>query len=265
MVQTVNTPFTRSFAEIRENRPLGGAFFRLSFDWGAEWAPAPGQFLTIRVTDGPVPLLRRPFAFSDYSRADRRASVIVKRRGTATDILYRRRPGETVDTIGPRGNRFPIPPDGRTAVLLAGGIGLGPLLYFTRELQGLGRNATLIFGCRSREELPLHGELESCNPVLCTDDGSVGFKGTVVECLEALPGLDPGKTVLYACGPTPMLRAVAAFAGGSGCPCWVSMEQVMGCAVGACMGCAIRVAGGAGYARVCQEGPIFASREVIWD
>jgi len=265
MGQTDNTAYQRFFAKIRENRPLGGAFFRLSFDWDIEQPPAPGRFLTFRVTNGPVPLLRRPFAFSGYSPAERRASVIVKRRGTATELLSRRTPGDEMDIIGPRGNRFPLPPDAKSAVLLAGGIGLGPLLFFARELRALGRRVSLIFGCRSREELPLHEELESCDPVLCTEDGSLGYRGTVLDRLDTLPDLDAADTVLYACGPTGMLKAAAGFAHRQGCRCWISMEQVMGCAVGACMGCAIRVAGGSGYARVCQEGPIFDSREIVWD
>ncbi len=109
------------------------------------------------------------------------------------------------------------------------------------------------------------GEQTGTDPIICTDDGSVGFKGTVIDCLEQLIDPDPLKTELYACGPIPMLKAAAGYALGRKMRCWVSMEQIMGCAMGACMGCVIKTVKSPGYARVCLEGPVFDSAEILWE
>jgi dihydroorotate dehydrogenase electron transfer subunit len=132
-----------------------------------------------------------------------------------------------------------------------------------------------IFGCRTADDLPSHRELQGeqkgqgepgvTAPIICTDDGSVGFKGTVIDCLEQLIDPDPLKTELYACGPIPMLKAAAGYASGRNIRCWVSMEQIMGCAMGACMGCVIKTVKSPGYARVCLEGPVFDSAEILWE
>ena len=188
----------------------------------------------------------------------------MKIRGTATDMLSRMREGETLDLLGPLGNWFPDPEPTRKAVLLAGGIGLGPLLFFARQLRESGRPAVLVFGCRTEEELPVVEDLQNADAVTCTDDGSSGYAGTVVDFLKHRIPLPPDHTTVYACGPLPMLKATAEYADRMNVPCWVSMEQVMGCAMGACMGCVIRVKNGSGYARVCQEGPVFDSGEIEW-
>jgi dihydroorotate dehydrogenase electron transfer subunit len=264
MNQKDKVPLSRLFPEIMDNSSLGAGFFRLSFHWNPSIPLRAGQFVTFRISPRPVPLLRRPFAFSGFSPAAGEASIIVKRRGTATDMLSRMKTGERLDILGPLGNWFPEPEPGREAVLLAGGIGLGPLLFFARQVRAAGRKATLVFGCRTAKELPVLEELENADTVICTDDGSAGFAGTVVDYFQLRIPRQPEAIEVYACGPSPMLKATAEYADRSGMRCWVSMEQVMGCAMGACMGCVIPVKSGSGYARVCREGPVFDSREIIW-
>ncbi len=265
----------RVFAKILVNMPLESRFSQMTFEWDPIQAPGPGQFLTIRVSDKPVPLLRRPFAFSGFSPVEMSASIIFKQRGIATDMLSRMREGESLDIIGPLGNTFPAPDPEREPILLAGGIGLGPMLYLARTFRNKYRNMRFIFGCRTADDLPSQRELQEeqkgqgeprvTDPIICTDDGSVGFKGTVIDCLEQLIDPDPSKTELYACGPIPMLKAAAGYARDRNIRCWVSMEQIMGCAMGACMGCVIKTVKSPGYARVCLEGPVFDSAEILWE
>ena len=249
-------------SELNQNTPLGGGFFRLSFSWPASAAPVPGQFLSLRVSSSPVPLLRRPFAFSHYDPSTSCASIIVKTRGRATELLSRKRPGDTLEIIGPRGTAFPQPQREHRPVLLAGGIGLGPILFLASTFKARGFEPTLVFGCRSRDELPCAEELAELEARICTDDGSEGFRGTVVDYLKHALSVENAE--LYACGPNPMLAEIAGVAEAHRVPCWVSMEQTMGCSMGACMGCVIRTHHPSGYARVCTEGPVFDSREIRW-
>jgi dihydroorotate dehydrogenase electron transfer subunit len=249
-------------SEILRNQELAEGFFKLTFTWDPHLRPLPGQFLTIRVSGLPFPLLRRPFAFSHCDGEN--VSIIVKKRGTATDILSRKSAGETLDVIGPLGNSFGDPDSDRRPVLVAGGIGLGPMLFFATSLHSRGIKSAFIFGSRTAGSIPRCEEFKSLSAVLCTDDGSAGFHGTTVDYLRSLSDLEWKRTELYCCGPLPMLKAASLFAQSKKIPCWVSMEQTMGCSMGACMGCVIKVRYEPGYARVCKEGPIFDSRDVVW-
>ncbi len=275
-------------SEILQNRSLGDEFFELTLRWDPSHQPLPGQFLTIRVSDLPFPLLRRPFAFSRSDAGGQSISIIVKIRGTATDILSRKKPGKTLDIIGPLGNSFKDPDADRRPILVAGGIGLGPMLFYGAGLRQKGIAATFVFGSRTSASIPGCEQFDSLDAVLCTDDGSTGFHGTTADYLESLLGAGPTGTgptgpgtdstgtgtsstgigtdsfELYCCGPLPMLRAISLLAHSRKIPCWVSMEQTMGCSMGACMGCVIKTRRDPGFARVCTEGPIFDSRELVW-
>ena len=251
-------------SEILQNRSLGDEFFELTMRWDPSHQPLPGQFLTIRVSDLPFPLLRRPFAFSRSDAGGQSISIIVKIRGIATDILSRKRAGETLDIIGPLGNSFKDPDPGRRPILVAGGIGLGPMLFYGSRLRQKGIAATFVFGSRTTDSIPDCEELDSLQAVLCTDDGSTGFHGTTADYLESLLENRSGSFELYCCGPLPMLRTISLLASSKKIPCWVSMEQIMGCSMGACMGCVIKTRGEPGFARVCTDGPIFDSRELVW-
>ena len=140
---------------VLSSTQLGDGFFKLTFPWQEEQVPQPGQFLTLRVSALPYPLLRRPFAFSHFDPVRQTASIVVKKRGNATDILSRKKPGETVDVIGPLGNSFKDPEAGRSALLLAGGIGLGPMLFFASYLEERNQSYSLVFGCRSDNAIPV--------------------------------------------------------------------------------------------------------------
>jgi dihydroorotate dehydrogenase electron transfer subunit len=250
-------------AALISNRQIATDYFELRFRVSKEVSPEPGQFLTLRVAEGPVPLLRRPFAFSSYesSCGAGEAGIIYQRRGAGTELLAGKQEGDTIDIIAPLGNSWPLPREGETAVLAAGGIGIGPLIFLARRLKESGRPFILIIGARSSRYLPESSVVSRLDPLFATDDGSTGVHGTVVD---AFPHSLPGSVRLYACGPERMMQAVHHKALELDAPCHVSMEQTIACGVGACMGCVIRLAGEERYARVCADGPIFDSRDLAW-
>jgi dihydroorotate dehydrogenase electron transfer subunit len=247
---------------ILRNHSLSADFFELEFTWDkTAGSPLPGQFFTIRISDNTVPLLRRPFAFSAFDEKTGSASMIIQKRGRGTEILAARQKSHDLDVIGPLGKPFPLPAKKQKPLLVAGGIGLGPILFLASQLPG----AKLVFGCRTKSIVPGSGIFTGLKPdaVVCTDDGSAGFKGTAGDYLKSIEQSVSDATVVYACGPLPMLQACHEFAARRECECFVSVEQVMACGVGACMGCAVKSVEG-GYKRACTDGPVFNSMELQW-
>ncbi|AEJ62368.1 Dihydroorotate dehydrogenase, electron transfer subunit, iron-sulfur cluster binding domain-containing protein [Spirochaeta thermophila DSM 6578] len=249
--------------EILEQREIARCYYLLEFSYPPTAPePRPGQFFTMRIGNGPVPLLRRPFAFSSYRNG--RAACIYQRRGRATTMLTTHRAGDVVDIIGPLGRPFPLKPSySRPPVLVSGGIGIGPILFLSRTLEKQGIDHLLVLGARNADLLPSHQPSRPTELVLCTDDGSTGFSGTTVDYLSSRGGLGP-EVVLYACGPTPMLKGLARLVEATGAELWVSLEQTMACGVGACLSCVVPTTGSTRYARVCTEGPVFNAKEIAW-
>jgi len=252
-------------------RPVAEGYYELRFAWPASAGnqaddlPAPGRFFTVRAGGRYDPALRRPFAFSGYDPADNEASFIFQLRGRGTEHLAGLKPGDALDVLGPLGTGFGKPARGSRPVLVAGGIGLGPMLYLAHALAGdaaAGRYEApvLVIGVRHaglvpRVELP-------AGTVICTDDGSAGFKGTATDYLA---GFDPGSPpVFYACGPAPMMAAVDRLARARRAPYEAATEQWMACGVGACAGCAVRLKSGA-FARACVDGPVLDGSLVDWE
>jgi dihydroorotate dehydrogenase electron transfer subunit len=295
-------------AEILANAAVAESWRELTFSWDeGAGEPAPGQFLTLRVSSFSDPLLRRPFAFSSFARAGEgspaRAGIVYQIRGGATRLLSELAPGSRIDLIAPLGKGFPMPGPGERPVLAGGGIGLGPLLFLAERLSAPERGAAgglapvLALGVRSASLLPSIALPPGA--ILCTDDGSLGFRGTPVNWIahnlpESAAG---GKVRLYGCGPLPMLAALAELAAEKDWPASLSAEQWMACGVGACMGCALPRArntsvaglpragntsvaglprakacesaeGGAaperGYLRACSDGPVFDAADIDW-
>lgn len=249
-------------ASVLSNQAIAEACFRLEFRVPPnQTGPRPGQFLTIKVGEGIAPLLRRPFAYAAHDASSGVSSVIYERRGNATRILGSYREGDELDVLGPLGNSFAPPAAGRRPVLVAGGIGIGPILFLYNDLLSQGHQPLLFVGGRSKARLPLAALPEGA--IVCSDDGSVGRPGTVLQALQASAEFDPAAAELYLCGPHGMMKACAR-AYQDALPCWVSMEQTMACAVGACMGCVVKIHHEKKYARVCAEGPVFAASLVDW-
>jgi dihydroorotate dehydrogenase electron transfer subunit len=252
-------------AAVIANRQIAADFYEMEMSWDPhQGIPQPGQFLTIRVSPQTSPLLRRPFAFSGFDLRRQSASIIYQKRGSATEILAGKTPGQRIDCIGPLGKGFEPNPVPRHSLCVAGGMGVGPIVYWAHSLLLQHESVKLVLGAAAAARLPRFTRWEELKPIVCTDDGSEGFHGTVVDYLKSLEGARLSGHTLYCCGPGAMLKACHAFAVVRGLECFVSVEQIMACGVGACMGCVIEITGEKKYARVCTEGPVFNSNEIVW-
>lgn len=253
-------------ALVEQCKPLGGRSYWLSLALPAPAPPAlPGQFYMLRRDQGWPVLLARPFSLAWQAPSGRALGFLVEELGKGSRALAALSPGAGVTLWGPLGNGFPCL---EGALLVAGGVGLAPFLVYLEHAQ-----APLLFGGRNAEALAtalLAPPGSSCR--LATDDGSVGFHGTVVDLAAALIAdgtLPPGP--LLACGPWPMLAATARLAAGLGLPCLVSVETHMGCGVGICTGCALRVRpeaahfGGKEMVLACRQGPVFDAADLVWE
>lgn len=221
----------------------------------------PGQFCHIGV---PGFSLRRPISICGIDKERGELRVVFEVRGEGTRALSQLTKGENIDLLAPLGKGFTLLPADKRAAVIGGGIGVPPLLEVARHYRD---NCNAVLGFRDREHVLLDLDFASvCDTVTCTDDGSYGVEGTVLPALESLLqgcALD----IIYACGPRPMLREAAALAARYGVRMQVSMEERMGCGVGACLTCSCKIHGNGGeqYARVCKDGPVFESADIIWD
>jgi dihydroorotate dehydrogenase electron transfer subunit len=236
---------------------------------------APGQFVMLKTSAGLDPLLRRPFSIFEHVRNDRGTvvglSVLNKRVGIGTSLLYDARPGSTIAVLGPLGMPFvPVDPPA-LAWMVAGGVGLAPFAALAEALAARGTPTTLFYGGRGAGDLYYEAFFARLGThlVLTTEDGSKGEAGRVTGPLaRALDARGPGdRPTLYACGPTPMMRAVADLGARAGVPVSVSLEPVMGCGMGGCYSCVVRVRKGedSKLVRACLDGPVFAADDLVWD
>ncbi len=215
----------------------------------------PGQFVTISC--GAEVLLRRPFSI--HKNAGRQIEFLFASVGPGTEWLAGRIPGESLDILGPMGNGFKIYPDLRNIILVAGGIGIAPMAYLAEEAVADGFAVKLVIGAATASQL-YPDNIAGVEVIRITDDGSAGKPGLVTDLL---PSLAEWADQIFACGPIPMYRAMSAMVLKFGDkPVQILMEQVMGCGVGACRGCAISTTGG--MKMVCQDGPAFDLREIVW-
>lgn len=258
-------------ARVESNPVIASGYHRLVFTWPQTVeAPLPGQFISIKSFGTSDLILRRPFAVSAHHPQDGTAEIIYQKRGKATTMLAEKVSGESIDVIGPLGNRFPID-DSKRTILVGGGVGLGPILFFGSWLAAHGSQPTVVLGFRTSAYVPAliaNPEELAFDPVVCSDDGSLGFQGTTVDWLRSTVRREPERfqdVTLHACGPNAMMAACSRFCADLAIPCWVSMEQIMGCGVGACIGCAIPVRGASSFARVCTDGPVFDARQIQWE
>jgi dihydroorotate dehydrogenase electron transfer subunit len=233
----------------------------------------PGQFVMLKA-GGYEPLLRRPFSVFEVLRKDGAVtglSILSKRIGPSTTLLFDARPGDRIMCLGPLGRPFvPVAaPD--DAWLVAGGVGLAPFATLAENLRERRIKTTLYYGARSAAELFYLDMFERLGVelVLSTEDGSRGEKGRVTVPLERDLKLRPAGAglMVYACGPEPMLAAVARLSAAHGRLSQVSVERVMGCGVGGCYSCVIAVKSGEGkphFVRSCLAGPVFRGSEISW-
>ncbi|MEP6919076.1 MAG: dihydroorotate dehydrogenase electron transfer subunit [Acidobacteriota bacterium] len=236
----------------------------------------PGQFVMIKPRRGGDPLLRRPFSIFEILRDEHGAltgvSLLNKRIGVGTGLLYEVEPGARIACLGPLGRPFePVDPPAE-AWMVAGGVGLAPFVTLAEALRARGTTTRLFYGARRASELYYIDLFEhlGVDPVLATEDGGRGSKGLVTGPLDAALAAAPATLDLrlYVCGPTPMMRAVAARAAAHGRRCDVSLEQVMGCGLGGCYSCVVLARDPAGtphFVRSCLDGPVFDADRILWD
>jgi dihydroorotate dehydrogenase electron transfer subunit len=320
--QSRPSPVRDHTVSVLDNRKICDAHYLMTVEWPKDAAAnfLPGQFFHVvcdPTADGArgYPLtLRRPFSVhrvrypgfdpaaltgaedlpeeirGSLARRPSRIEFLYRVVGEGTELLSRARKGTALKAIGPCGNGFPIG-DERTAVIVAGGIGIAPLAALAERLRSRGKEVLVYVGATVRDMLNLavtrggsetgerdlqaaiekeFREIGAKVLTVCTDDGSAGEKGLVTEMLDAgiRGGCVPRESVcLYACGPEGMLRATARIAEQHGLECVVSLEERMACGIGACYSCTVSVRqadGTPAKKRVCREGPVFNARDILW-
>lgn len=231
----------------------------------------PGQFVEIKVADSYDPLLRRPFSI--HRIRGKNLEILYEVVGKGTQILSQKKVGEYLDIIGPLGNGFdyqlPIT-NYQLPILVAGGMGVAPLIFLAEQIkkrntQYAMHNTLVLIGAKTRNHIFCEKEFKDlgCEVKISTDDGSRGFKGKVTDLLnKVLSSIQYPVSRIYACGPRPMLKEIAALSRRYNMPAQISLEEHMACGIGACLGCVVDTQDG--YKQVCKEGPVFNAEEIIW-
>lgn len=222
----------------------------------------PGQFVQVQVDGSATTFLRRPISVNFVDRADNTLWLLIRRAGEGTAHLMESVPGSVINVMLPLGNGFSLDEavkPGRT-LLVGGGVGVAPLLYFGAKMAELGTKPEFLLGARSEADL-LEVELfEKYGKVyISTDDGSAGEHGVVTTNSVFVSG-DIAR--VYCCGPMPMMKAVAGVARKIGAECEVSLENMMACGLGACLCCVEKTV--KGNVCVCTEGPVFNINQLTW-
>ena len=267
----VASPPVNREAELVSRQRLDGPYALLTFRHPevAREGRA-GQFVMIKAGTSAEPPLRRPFSILTVDPGAHTFSLFLKAIGPGTRALAALSPGDVAQCLGPLGRPFTAPPAGHRALLVAGGYGIAPFHLFCEAMGGEPGNARLFYGGRTAADLQLREPFARMGVPLvsATDDGSEGHHGRVTEAVEAHLDAGPGPAVLYACGPDPMLHAVARLAGRRGLPAQVSLDPWMGCGVGTCLGCVVWTQSAhearPRYRCACTEGPVFDARDVVW-
>lgn len=228
----------------------------------------PGQFLMVRVSGRPYPLLRRPLSI--HGRDEDGIELFFARTGLGTGMLAEKKTGENLDILGPLGKGFTIPraAKGKTFCLVGGGRGIAPIHFLAEELKAKGARPRIFYGGKTAADVPLLNKMArlKAEVFVSTDDGSTGFRGFVTAMLEKELDRSPLPVRIFACGPDPMMKKVGEIAEALGIPAELSLESIMGCGIGACWGCVhkIRKPEGAEWIKICEEGPVFPADEVVW-
>ena len=266
-------------AEVTANRPLSADYNVLTLAAPAiAAASAAGQFVMVKIGSSHDPLLRRPFSVFEVIRtadgAPTGITLLNKRIGPTTSLVYNARPGQIAACLGPLGRPFTVVDAPDEAWMVAGGVGLAPFAALAESLRAKRVTCTLFYGARRGDELFYLDFFEALGVelVLTTEDGSAGERGRVIAPLErrlaerrSAAGAPP--VMLYACGPEGMLAATASTAARFDCRCEVSVERIMGCGLGGCYSCVVPMLGSDGkfhHMRSCLAGPVLAADQIRW-
>lgn len=232
-------------------------FLMKVFSPAIAYTAKPGQFCNIKVSENDFPLLRRPFSVcnveGDY------LFFLFDIHGEGTKILSAKKNGDTVELLGPLGNGFIYDAEYDTALIVAGGLGTAPFPFLITHLPE-DKNVICLVGGRTKKKLVTYGLK---NIAIATDDGSEGFKGTVIELLEdEIANISKKRFRIFACGPNSMLKALQKYTIENNIECQISIECAMACGFGICQGCPVDSASGVSYLLVCKDGPVFNANVV---
>lgn len=278
-------------SKIISNKKITKGYYQLKLETSFTFQSAqPGQFLHIRIDNSCDPLLRRPFSIHDLSLVKSKGKKIIcdilyEIKGKGTNLLSEKQSGEYLNILGPLGRGFDYQKqntDTQIDIIVAGGAGIAPLFFLANQISnpktnkkksGRGRVIVLI-GAATSSKILKAKELQElgCEVAIATEDGSQGFQGKVTALLEKkiLPKIETlakksSKEIavnIYACGPMAMLTELAKICMIKKISLQVSLEEFMGCGIGACLGCAIETK--TGYQRVCHDGPVFNAQDIVW-
>ncbi len=250
-------------AVVVSQEQLADGIFSMWLKTEAAASAVPGQFISMYTNDGSK-LLPRPISICEINKAEGQLRVVYRVTGenTGTKQFSAAKAGDTIPVIGPLGNGFPLDrAEGKTAFLMGGGIGVPPILELAKQLNC---DKQIVMGYRDantflREQFETNGKV-----YISTEDGSVGTKGNVMDAIRE-NGLKAD--IIYACGPTPMLRAIKNYAEENGIECYISLEERMACGIGACLACVCKSKEkdhhtNVNNKRICKDGPVFLSTEV---
>lgn len=273
--------------KIIENKRIAQSFYKMRIEspYLAKNSK-PGQFVEVKCADKNGPLLRRPLGVHKIS--ENSIELLYGIVGKGTEMLSERKAGELLDVIGSLGNGFDLQQSAvhgpRSTVLVGGGVGVAPLVALAQKLGKKKSEVIVIIGAKTKSHILCEREFKNagCLVKVSTEDGSKGLKGYATDILRHLLTIvDCRKVNIYACGPHPMLKAVAHIADAVNIPCQVSLEERMACGVGVCLGCPVKVrtAYSVGrrastpntqrptqyeYKMVCKDGPVFDAKEIAW-
>lgn len=253
----------KELAVIKQQTKLADGIYSMWLQTKAANTAKPGQFISMYTNDG-TKLLPRPISICEINKEEGLLRVVYRVTGehTGTERFSNMQAGETIPVIGPLGNGFPLEEGrGKKVFLIGGGIGVPPILELAKQLEATNQ---IIVGYRNSATF-LQEEFEQNGSVhISTEDGSVGTKGNVMDAIreEALDA-----EVIYACGPTPMLKAIKTYAEERNIPCYISLEERMACGIGACLACVCKSKEVDHHShvhnkRICKDGPVFLSTEV---
>jgi dihydroorotate dehydrogenase electron transfer subunit len=263
-----------SETSVKYNRALSENLYIMGLDWSGDKSAKPGQFIMLKVSDGYDPLLRRPFGIYGLvtGGASTTLEIVYKVVGRGTTIMSTLTPGDKLDIMAPIGNGFPEIGEGKELVMVAGGIGIAPF----KLLAAMYPDSVLLFGAKDAAESVLVNEIKDLGirVKVATIDGSRGTKGLVTDLM---PSELSKESVVFACGPLGMLKAVSKLSHESKVQNFVSLERAMSCGVGACLGCAVKTKGHDhgnqthedvefdNLKMVCSDGPVFDGELIDWE
>ncbi|MDL2323390.1 dihydroorotate dehydrogenase electron transfer subunit [Bacteroidales bacterium OttesenSCG-928-A17] len=246
---------------VTENIRLNPSYFLLKLHLDQALPEMhPGQFVQVLVKNSPTTFLRRPISIHYVDTSKNEIWLLIQIAGDGTQCLSTLKPGDSLNVIAPLGNCFSFPEKQDTVLLIGGGVGIAPLLFFGYKLLEKGFKPNFLLGARSAGDLLQLDEFYKCGSInTTTEDGSHGEKGFVIHhsCLQM-----ENYTKIYTCGPKPMMQAVAKYAKEKNCYCEVSLENTMACGIGACLCCVEKTT--KGNVCVCTEGPVFNINQLTW-